>query len=268
MPWLVSRVAMKPLYGLTVFAFLLLGLAFDVCSFAQQEKRTVLRGSDIPHPFYWPLEKKPSVEDIGGGSSRSAIVYIVRLKAGQQLKATMTTKYDKGLLPEPFSLYLFDSKTSSLMGSGTTWLTRVPASPTPVKSPSFFSASLIFASPVSADYYIVPAFQGAGVIFKLEHETTTVIPAPPLTNCVIGPVAKLSYVSSEDDSLISDITVGDPAKAAKPDSRSRRFCLKQACAIRPPTSLVLTYKLQDAFTAKKHVKACWDPDIKEISEVE
>jgi hypothetical protein len=228
---------------------------------AAQEKPAPPRGAEIRHPIYWALEKDPSVEAIGDNSSRPAIVYIVRLEAGEQLVATMTTTFDANWGPEPFTLNLFDDKTTSLMGSGTTWLVRVPAKPftaESAKSPSAFIASFTFASPVSADYYIVPAFKSAGVFFTLKSKTDTVIHTPSPTTCVVGPVSTLSYTSSGEDSLISDITVGEAAKAGKPYGKNRRFCLKQACAIRPPTSLVLTYKLQEALRAKKEVKACWD----------
>lgn len=273
---------MKPGHHSVILIALLLGLTIHLSSSAQEAKRGAVRGSDIPHPLYWPLEKKAAVEAIGDSSSRPAIVYIVRLEAGQQLTATLTSRYDKSWLPEPFVLYFFDSKTTSLIGSGTTFLVRQPAQPytekdpssgsakgkQPPKEPSAFVAKFAFVSPVSADYYVVPTFENAGIFFKLAGDTKVVMEVIPPASCASGPVSKPVYISpGTDDSLISDITIGDPDKTAKPDNQNRRFCLKGACAVRPPTSLVLTYKLQEASDSKKSVKVCWDSS-KTITEVE
>lgn len=247
---------------------LLVGLTTDVKLFAQQEKRPSVRGSDVTHPLYWPLGKKSSVEGIGDKSSRPAIVYIIRLKAGQQLVANMTAKYDKSLLPEPFVLYLFDGKTTSLMGSGTNWLIRANAQQSAIKNPTSFTASLKFESPVSADYFVVPVFQGAGFSFRLDGKASMVESGIEHLSCASGSITKVAYISNGADSLISDVTIGDPAKVKTSDQHNRRFCLKQACTVRPPTSLVLTYELQDASDAKRSVKVCWSSDDKEISEVE
>lgn len=268
MSWLARRVALRPRNSLAVFA-LLLGLTIAVCSFAQQEKRPVVKGSDIAHPLYWLLEKTKSVEGIGDRSGRPAVVYAIRLKAGEQLVATMTTRFDDSLLPEPFLLYLFDNKTTSLMGTGTNWLIKAVPKQTPAKKPTGFTASFTFESPVSADYYVVPVFQSAGLFFKLEGNTKMVTGGSEKPPCVKGLVSELLYVSpGTEDALISDVTIGDPAKATNPDNQNRRFCLKQACTFRPPTSLVLTYELQKASEAKTDVTVCWASDDKEIIEVE
>jgi len=131
--------------------------------------------------------------------------------------------------------------------------------PAPTEKPTVFSASFNFAAPVTDDYYVVPIFQSAGLVFTLGAKVTRVADLPRHLSCVSGPLTKPIYVSpGVSNSVISDITVGDRAKAEKPDEHNRRFCVAQVCKIRPPTSLFLTIKLQEAFEAKKEVKACWD----------
>jgi hypothetical protein len=247
-------------YRTPIFTILILGLALGLGLFAQDEKREIVPGADFQHPIYLPLEEgKPlAVKGIGDNSKRPAIIYIVRLNAGQQLTAKLTSSFDKSRGLEPFLLYLFDAKTTSLVGSGTTWILQRPASPDPQKNPKNFVASFNFASPDRDDYYVVPIFQDAGILFTLEMTAKTVSDFPGPPNCVSGPLTKPIYVSpGVANSLIADITVGGKTKADKLDAQNRRFCIVQACSVRPPSSVVLTIRLRDAFDSKRKVKACW-----------
>jgi len=263
---------MRSRYSTAVLAILFLCLLFHLGTFAQDEKHEIVPGADFQHPIYLALDegkKENLVQGIGDNSKRPAIVYIVRLEAGQKLSAKLTSTFDKSRGQEPFVLYLFDGKTTSLVGSGTTWIVRQPGmseskekskkEPEPTEKPTLFSASFDFASPVTDDYYVVPIFQSAGLVYTLAANVTRVADLPQPLSCVSGRLTKPTYVSpGVANSVISDITVGDRAKADKPDEHNRRFCVAQVCKIRPPTSLVLTIRLQEAYEAKKEVKVCWD----------
>ena len=262
---------MRPRYLISVLTLSLLGLLLHLESFAQNEKHEIVPGSDFQHPIYLPLEEgkqQSRIQGIGDNSKRPAIVYVVRLEAGQQLSAKLASTSELSRGQQPFALYLFDSKTTSLVGSGTTWILRQPGNPESKAKTSLFGASFEFAAPVTDDYYIVPTFQSAGLLFTLVAKVTRVANLPRNLSCVTGQLTKPTFVApGASNSVISDVTVGDRAKADHPDDHNRHFCIVQACEIRPPTSLVLTVKLQNAFEAKTNVKVCWDPSntVTEVS---
>src|SRR5579863_9084164 len=116
---------MQSRYRTSVLAIALLGLPFHLGWFAQDEKHEIVPGADFQHPIYLALEEGKEgnpIQGIGDNSKRPAIVYIVRLEAGQQLCAKLTSTFERSRGLEPFVLYLFDGKTTSLVGSGTSWI--------------------------------------------------------------------------------------------------------------------------------------------------
>lgn len=276
MPWIIQTiVTMGSRYHTFLLTVLLVGVIFDFASNADDEKHEIIPGSTFQHPIYLTAQegqKAEMIRGIGDSAKLPAIMYIVRLEPGQEVTVELTSTFDKDRGQQPFLLYLFDAKTTSLVGSGTNWIVQERGSPMPTKVPNLFRASFRFASPfaspVANDYYIVPVFESAGIVFTLKVEVTRVLAVPLHVSCVTGPLSEPIYVSPGDpDSLISDITIGDQTKAKKPDERNRRFCVAQACTISPPTSLFLTNSLRDAIGGKKKVKACWDSSntISEIS---
>jgi hypothetical protein len=238
----------------------LLGAAFISYLHAQDAPKAVVSGSDFQNPIYLRFKGgKSTVQGVGDRQKRPSIIYVVRLEQGQQLTATLasTFKIDPG--PQPFQLFLFDSQTSSFLGSSANWLVRKAGVPINKKQPSLIEASFEYVAPVTDDYYITPVFQRGGTLFDLSATIQTLLSPPHSSNCVKGIPTKPSYISpGVSNSRISDITIGNPAKANHPDQNNRRFCLTSACAIQPPKSVVLTIKLWEAFDAKAVGEACWD----------
>lgn len=232
-----------------------------VASGAQDEKGKKTPGSDIHHPICLPLEEaKPMVvKDIGDYSLRRDIIYILRLEAGQRLTATISSAFKPGQYTGAITLALVDGRTKSFEDTSGNVLDRQLGVIDRSKKPAIIKASIDYTAPVTADYFLVADVQGGGIVFTLTAEAETVVILKRPSTCVTGLVAAPNYLSPGiPDSLISDIFVGDPAKADDPDERNRHFCLTAACKIRPPTSLVLTIKLQGAVEAKKAIRACWD----------
>jgi hypothetical protein len=274
MPWLIQTIVTIGLrYRTLLLTTLLISSIFDFGSFADDEKHDIVRGATFQHPIYLALQEGAEGQTIRGIPDRStppAIMYIVRLEPGQELSAQLTSMFDKSRGLEPFLLYLFDAKTTSLVGSSTNWIIQTRGTPEPPKTPTIFRASFRFASPVANDYYIVPVFESAGVVFSLNVKVKKVITIPLQLSCETGSPSKPIYLSpGNPDSLIADITIDDNATANRPDEHKRRFCVAQACKTRPPTSLFLTKRLRAAFEGKNKVKACWDSSntISEITVV-
>ncbi len=199
------------------------------------------------------------MEDVGDNSLRRYIVYILRLEAGQRLTATMLSPFVKGQDPGTIALSLIDGRTTSFDDDAVNVLGHRLGAIDRTRSPAMIQASIAYVAPITADYYLIATFQANGIEFTLSAKVETAITIKRPSTCVTGLVASTSYLSpGVSDSLLSDVTVGDPAKVDHPDEYNRHFCLKSACNIRPPTSLVLTIKLQGAFDAKKQIRACWD----------
>jgi hypothetical protein len=235
---------------------------FDVASQGQDDKAKKAPGSDFQHPIYLPIEegKTFAVKDVGDYSLRRDIVYILRLEAGEHLSATISSAFVMGQYPSTTTLALVDGRTKSLEDTDAKVLDRQLSAIDRTQKPSVIKASIAYTAPVTADYYLIADFQGGGVEFKLTiNSEASVATKRPLT-CVTGQVATApTYLSpGSADSLISDVTVGERAKASHPDEHNRQFCLTSTCKTRPPTSLVLTFKLTDGFATKKELRACWD----------
>jgi hypothetical protein len=242
---------------LTVF-FLLSAFCSTLAVGGQPAKAQKEMGTDFQHPIYLPVEpSKSTVRGVGDYSLRRDIVYILRLNAGQQLKATLASAYTADRPPTATSLFLVDGKTKSFEDAQV--LDRKLGEIDRTQKPSDIRASLVYTAPITADYFLVADFQGVGIKFTLTTSADiTDIPQPQLT-CVTGPVVTPIYLyPGVPNSLISDFIVGEPTQTDPPDDHNRHFCLTEACNIRPPTSLVLTIKLWEAFSSKKRIRACWD----------
>lgn len=249
-------------YIRAILLIMLLMPRFDAASQGQDDKAKKAPGSDIQHPIYLPIEEaKPLVvKDVGDYSLRRDVVYILRLEAGQHLSATISSAFVMGQYPSTITLALVDGRTTSLEDTDAKVLDRQLSAIDRKQKPAVIKASIGYTAPITSDYYLIADFQGGGVEFTLTVKAeTTVAIKRPLT-CVTGQVATApTYLSpGSPDSLISDITVGDRVKANHPDEHNNHFCLTATCKIRPPTSLVLTFKLKEGFAAKKEMRACWD----------
>jgi hypothetical protein len=223
-------------------------------------------GSDFLHPIHMPVveefpdKPKPApiiLNGVGDASLHPDIIYILRLNAGQQLTATLTSTSPAAQSLEGLVLSLVDGHATSLQDAHV--ILRLPASVDRNAHPPEARASVTYVAPDTGDYFLVAGFQGAGVVFHLTATAVTVVSIPSDLKCVTGPITDLQpFTLDVPENLISALTVGDPPNADPPDDHNRRFCLTD-CQVRPPTSPVLTATLNVAFAAKKHVQACWDP---------
>jgi hypothetical protein len=258
---------MKPRYLKAILTIMLLTSPFGATSRAQDDKVKKAPGADFHHPIYLPVGVgKPSVvKGVGDALLHPDIVYILRLEAGQQLSATLSSALTAAQEPSMVALSLIDGRATSFEDAQV--LDRKLGTTDRKQKPGTMQASIAYVAPDTGDYYLVAEFHGGGIIFQLTATAETAVILKHPSTCVTGLVTSPTYLSpGVPDSLISDITVGDRTKADPPDEHNRHFCLT-TCEIRPPTSLVLTTKLQDAFGTKKEIQACWDPSntITEIS---
>ena len=245
-------------FGRPIFAVLLLLVSFCLASKGQAPRAQKAPGSDFQHPIYLELEAKGSdVRDVGDYLLRRDIVYILRLEAGQKLKSKIATAFTDDRSPSVITIFLIDGRARSFEDAQV--LDRKPGALDRTQKPNMISASVTYTAPITADYFLVADFQGAGVDFALTANAgKSDIPKRNLT-CVTGPVLAPTFLSpGVSNSLISDLTIGDPTKTDPPDEHNRHFCLSDGCKVRPPTSFVLNIKLRDAFEAKKRVRSCWD----------
>ncbi|MGC2530350.1 MAG: hypothetical protein WA639_21595 [Candidatus Acidiferrum sp.] len=215
-------------------------------------------GSDFTHPIYLAAvssNKTPiEVSGVGDTSVRPDIVYILRLRAGQQLTATLRSSSPAAQTKESLTLTLVDGHATSFQDAHV--IHSEPASIDRKQNPPEASASITYVAPETTDYFLVAGFQGAGVVFHLKATVSEALSVPDKLDCVSGPITSLeSFTQDVPSNLISDLAIGDSAKPE--DDHNRRFCMTD-CKIRPPTSLVLTAILNTAFSAKKEVAACWD----------
>jgi hypothetical protein len=248
---------MRPQYLNAILTIMLLTPLFCALSGTQDDKAK-RPGSDFHHPIYLPIgvEKLSTVNGVGDALLHPDIVYILRLDAGQKLTATISSASTAAQEPGMLALSLVDGRATSFEDAQV--LNRKLATIGRKQGSAIIQASITYVAPDTGDYYLVAEFHGAGIVFQLTATTTIEIPPKPLSTCVSGPVNAPTFLSpGASDSLISDISVGDPAKAGSSDEHNHHFCVT-SCDVRPPTSLVLTTKLQDAFEAKKQIRACWD----------
>ena len=265
LPWLdiavltsLDGLMRPPKYLKAILTTVLLILPFGASARAQDDKAKKKPGADFPHPIYLPIafEKPSTVKGIGDALLHPDIIYILRLEEGQQLTATLSSASKPGHGPGVLALSLVDGRATSFQDAQT--IQRTLAKPGPKERPGTLEASITYVAPDTADYFLVAEFQTAGTLFQLTTTAKQVVEVKSTLTCATGPVREPTYRSPGlPDSLISDFTIGDPAKADSPDPHNRHFCLT-SCEVRPPTSLVLTAKLQYAFENKTQVRACWD----------
>jgi hypothetical protein len=224
---------------------------------AQDSSAKKKPGSDFAHPIYLPgsSDKKPvELSGVGDSLVRPDVVYILRLNAGQQLIASLRASSSAAQNKESLSLSLVDGRATSFEDARL--IQREPASIDRKQKSPEARASITYVAPETGDYFLVAAFQGAGVVFHLKATVSQVLPVEEKLNCVSGSITKLeTFTQDVPTNLISDLAVGDAATPE--DDHNRRFCMTE-CLVRPPTSLVLTAILNTAFATKKEVKACWD----------
>jgi hypothetical protein len=259
----------RPKYLKAIPTIMLLTFPLVASAGAQDEKAKKKPGSDFPHPIYLPtsLDKASTVKGIGDALSHPDIIYILRLEEGQQLTATLSTVSKSAQGPGVLALSLVDGRATSLEDAQTIQRSAAPPGQAPKERPGALEASITYVAPDTADYFLVAEFQTTGTLFQLTTTAKRVVEVKSTLACATGPVREPTYRSPGlPGSLISDFTIGDPARADPPDPYNRHFCLT-SCEVRPPTSLVLTTKLQYAFENKTRTRACWDSSntITEVS---
>lgn len=252
----------------TFFLFVVVGTAAP-----QDTKAKKVDGSDFLHPIYLPAVAetcaKPSPETVCGVGDtllHPDLVYALRLYAGQELTAKISSESKPALDPRAMALNLVDGKATSF-SDAQRLDHKLAVLDSNDKAHPAYRASIVYVAPETGDYFLVAEFHAAGIVFQLKASAARVLPAAAPLGCFSGVISELDY-SSQDvpNNLISYLTIVGPQKPDDPLDYNMHFCLT-TCDIQPPTSHVLTNDLTNSFKYNEKktdtkdtqkVNACWD----------